>query len=97
MSKNEKNLMLNLQVAKITGDIISKRKMGLDARIEGLQAYIGHKDIELTPEIIGYIITEMSDIMAKGHAILAEYKEFSAWTKENLPEKFHFDIDNLIN
>jgi hypothetical protein len=97
MSKNEKNLMLNLQVAKITGDIISKRKMGLDARSEGLQAYIGHKDIELTPEIIGYIITEMSDIMAKGHAILAEYKEFSAWTKENLPEKFHFDIDNLIN
>lgn len=90
---NENELALNLQVAKATMDILSNRKLGLAARFEGVSAYVEHKEIELSGQVLLYLVAEITDIVDKSKALLAEYKEFAEWTQANLPEKFHFHYE----
>lgn len=90
MDKNDKELLFNLQVARITLEILHKRRIGLQARLEGLTAFITHEANKPNKQITEYFLGEMKDVLAKGKSLMTEYAEFSAWTEQNLPEEFHF-------
>lgn len=94
MNENDKEVILNLKVAKATMDILEKRKLGIEARLEGISAYVNHDEIDLSGQVLLYLVAEITDIIDKSKSLLEEYKEFAEWTQANLPEKFHFHYKN---
>jgi hypothetical protein len=82
MDKNK----MNLEVAKVTSEILSKRTMGLQARIEGVTAHISHPDTVLSLDTIPVYLAELEKIIQQGKELMSEYDELALWVKENLPE-----------